>query len=77
VCHKNGLEVIGFYQAFNRDIPKGNIKKLLKRTALRILPSFLLVKLFPKPGATGFLARKIGELKNEKNEIYIVKKDKK
>jgi ubiquinone/menaquinone biosynthesis C-methylase UbiE len=59
VCHKNGLEVIGFYKAFNRDIPKDNIKSLLKRIALKILPSSLLVKLFPKPGATGFLARKI------------------
>ena len=59
VCHKNGLEVIGFYQAFNRNIPKDNIKSLLKRIALKILPSFLLVKLFPKPGATGFLARKL------------------
>jgi hypothetical protein len=49
---------------------------LLKRIALKTFPSSLLVKLFPKPGATGFLARKILELKKEKNEICIVKKDK-
>jgi ubiquinone/menaquinone biosynthesis C-methylase UbiE len=39
VCHKNELGVIGFYKAFNRDIPKDNIKSLLKRIALKTFPS--------------------------------------
>jgi hypothetical protein len=60
MCRKNGLEVIGFLKhPIEISLKINNIKKLLKRIALKILPSLLLVKLFPKPGATGFHARKI------------------
>ena len=58
-CDKNGLKVIGFYTAFNRGVPWGGMfKKTLKKILIKLLPLDFLIKLFPKPGASGFLAVK-------------------
>lgn len=54
------MKVISFYQAYNKDMPSDLlIKKFIKRVMIEILPVWILAKIFPKPGATGFLAKKI------------------
>lgn len=60
ICKENKMEVIAFYQAFNREIPQGlALKKILKKTMIKILPDYILARIFPKSGATGFLAKKL------------------
>lgn len=59
ICNKNGLSVVSFYWAFDSSLPEGNfIKKLLKKIMIKIFPQNILVRLFPKPGVRGFLAKK-------------------
>lgn len=60
ICRENGLKIVCFYQAFNREEPKGStIKKFLKIVMIKLLPRDILCKLFPKHGTTGFLAKKL------------------
>lgn len=60
LCESNGMKIVKFYQAFSREAPTGSwLKKLAKRILIDILPDYFLVKIFPKPGTTGFLAIKI------------------
>jgi ubiquinone/menaquinone biosynthesis C-methylase UbiE len=60
LCKQNGMEVVAFYRGFNRETRHLNRWwTMVKRIMLSMLPDIVLSKLFPMPGASGFLAKKV------------------
>jgi len=55
LCH-NGLELVAFYQSFDRTQPKNRVKRVLKSFLVKGLP-VIASRIFPKAGVSGLLAR--------------------